>query len=89
MTPFEGLEDSGRPCAEVLSVPGFFASLGPFPAGRRFILRVKERGLPPREVSLFQTNSETGDGSQCRRVQWCVPGCIQGGTYQGVPTRVW
>jgi len=41
MTVPEGLEDSGRPCAEVLSVSGFFAQMGRFLLGKRFILRVK------------------------------------------------
>ena len=41
MTVLEGLEDSGRPCAEVLSVPGFFAVPGRFLSGKWFILREK------------------------------------------------
>ena len=35
MTPFEGLGYSEGPCAEVLSVAGFFDVPGPFPLGRK------------------------------------------------------
>jgi len=38
----EGLADSRRPCARVLSVEGFFAFLERFPREKGFILRVKE-----------------------------------------------
>ena len=38
----EGLEDSGRPCARVLSVAGLFVVMGRFLLAGGFILRLKE-----------------------------------------------
>ena len=50
----EGSEHSGRPCARVLSVPGFLAIMSRKLAGRRFILGVKKALPPCAEASLFQ-----------------------------------
>ena len=47
----EGLEDSGRPCTQVLSVAGFLALLAPFPGWEVFILRGEEaHSLPGRPL---------------------------------------
>ena len=55
MTVVEGLGDSRAPCAQVLSVPGFFTVLGRFPAGERFILRGREASFLRENPCLFDT----------------------------------
>ena len=50
----EGLASFRIPCAEVLSVAGFFASSGPFPGSGRVYSEGKKEGFPPRRAFSLQ-----------------------------------
>ena len=50
----EGLEDSGPPCTQVLSVAGFYALIAGFPGRRKFILRERKNLSSRAETSLLQ-----------------------------------
>lgn len=63
-SPFEGLALSRRPCARVLSVPGFFAVPGRFPWPEGFILRVKETSFLPGEAVRVDVTNGTVNGEQ-------------------------
>ena len=49
----EGLEGFRLPCAQVLSVPGFFAIIDRFPAGEEFSLRVRKTSFLCADPSFF------------------------------------
>ena len=53
-TLLEGLRDSHRPCAGVLSVAGFLLSFGLFPGLGRFILEGRRASFLHGEASLLQ-----------------------------------
>ena len=55
----EGLADSRRPCAKVLSVSGFFASIHRFPLGGGFILRVKEASFLGRKAGTVDVRARS------------------------------
>ena len=92
-TVLEGLEVSLPPCARGLSVAGFLVVIGRFPAGRRFILRVKLAPFSPGRPSLFNNPGITvivGVGKVYLVCTGCVPGVYRVGMYrEGIPTRVY
>ena len=69
----EGLEDSMRPCAGVLSVAGFFALMVRFLAGEGFILRVKGPLFSPGRPPLFNPRVKTVINTGLRHA---VPGIL-------------
>jgi len=75
------------PCAEVLSVAGFLVIIGPFLAGRRFILRVRTGLSAPHVPLLFNTPFNTACNTRAAGAGTTHP-CVQGGMYgQSTPTQ--
>ena len=60
----KGLQHSGRPCAALLSVAGFFAIKPRFLAGEGFILRVKRSLFPVQDPTMFNNPGITVIGSR-------------------------
>ena len=95
MTPLEGLANSRRPCARVLSVAGFLAIIGRFPGSGWFILRREEALFAPQDPLSFNPTVKRvlGTGAWYRAVWYGVyirvyiRGVHTGYTYQGVPGR--